>query len=99
MTEYRTTKQGPNVKKLIAHKMAKDAVPDGGGLAAALKFLKDKDAIVNTARRATEFVYTAIALMRTCAEPNPWKDASDEEIAGEILKNVEEKLSARRRVN
>jgi len=80
--------QGPNVRKLIAHKMARDAVPSGGGLADALAFLTRKEAIVASARAATEWVALAIRAVREAGEPNPWREASDEEIAGELLRRI-----------
>lgn len=87
---------GPNVKRLIAHKMSLDAVPAGGGLNAALDFLSDKDNITESARRSTEWVRLAIKALRQAAEPNPWKDADDEAIAGEFLKRIGERESLAR---
>jgi hypothetical protein len=81
--------QGPNVKKLIVAKMSTDAVPKGGGLQDAINFLSTKESIIAGARKATEWVEAAILAVRAAAEPNPWKDASDEDIAAEILKGVE----------
>lgn len=80
--------QGPNVKKLIIQKMSTDAIPADGGLADGLKFLSDPEAIIAGARKATEFVELAIKTVRESAEPNPWKNASDEDIAGEILRQI-----------
>lgn len=82
---------GPNVKKLIAHKMSLDAVPRGGGFNDALGFLSDKDNITDGARRAKQWVQLAIVTLRQAAEPNPWKDADDEAIAGEFLRKIEER--------
>jgi hypothetical protein len=84
--------QGPNVKKLIIRKMSTDAVPKGGGIAAALGFLADPSRIVAGARAATQWVETAIRAVREAAEPNPWKTADDEAIAGEILRGIESQL-------
>lgn len=36
---------GPNVKRLIIRKMAADAIPSGGGLAAGLHFLRSAERI------------------------------------------------------
>ena len=80
--------QGPNVKKLIAHKMSQDRVPAGGRLLDVVKFLSDKDRILSGARKATEWVELAILAVRQAAEPNPWKTADDETIAGEILRQI-----------
>ncbi len=80
---------GPNVKRLIAAKMARDAIPPGGCLTDALRFIIDKDRLVTGARAATEFVEEAIKAVRMAAEPNQWKNADDEAIAGEILRRME----------
>lgn len=81
--------QGPNVKKLIAHKMSIDAIPNGGGLGDGLKFLMDKQRIIAGAKAATEWVNQAISVVKT-APDNPWGD-DDEAIAGEILRQVKER--------
>lgn len=80
--------QGPNVKKLIAHKMAIDAIPAGGGFAAGLHFLSDKQRIIDGAKAATAWVEQAIATVKS-APDNPYGD--DEAIAGEILRQLEER--------
>lgn len=83
--------QGPAVRRLICEKMATDAVPSGGGLSDALGFLSSKEKIAAGARQATVWVEAAIAAVRTAREPNPWKDASDDAIAEEILKQIKAK--------
>lgn len=83
--------QGPNVQKLIIEKMAADAIPAGGGLVDGIRFLSSREAVVNGAKRATEWVKLAICAVRTACEPNPWKNATDEEIAGEVLRQIEER--------
>lgn len=87
---------GPNVKRLIAHKMSLDAIPKGGGVADGLKFLLDKERIVKAAREADEWVKSCIAAVRKAAEPNPFREAPDEDIAAEILRKIEERKIARR---
>ena len=88
--------QGPNVKKLIIQKMSTDAVPSGGGLKDAVEFLSFKDRIINGVKVATKFVEESIKAVREAADPNPWRAATDEEIAGEILRQVERKRSLKR---
>lgn len=83
--------QGPNVRRLIAHKMSVDAVPKGGGLADAITFLTSPGAIGRAAKEATAWVAEAIRVVRLAVEPNPWKQADDETIAGEILRHIEER--------
>ena len=82
---------GPNVKRLLFTKMAKDAIPDGGGLAAGVHFLSKKENISAGFKTAREWTEQVIRLVREAEEPNPWKDASDEEIAGELLRRIEER--------
>lgn len=84
-------KQGPNVRRLIVHKMSVDAIPAGGGLADGVKFLSDPKGIVATAKAATEWVQQATATVRAAAEPNPFRDQDDEAIAGEILRQIGER--------
>lgn len=82
---------GPKIKRLISVKMAKDAIPDGGGFADGVKFLSNKESIVAGARIATEWAKAALDAVRQAAEPNPWKMASDEDIAAHILERIEKK--------
>jgi hypothetical protein len=82
--------QGPNVKRLIVHKMSRDAVPPGGGVGNAIGFLSDPKKIAAGARAATEWVEAAIAAVR--AAPG-CTFTTDEEIAGEILRKIAERKS------
>lgn len=82
-------KQGPNVRRLICEKMAKDAVPDKDSFEVALSFLTNPTGITDGAKLATGWVNAAIWAVRNAVEPNPWKDADDETIAAEILKVIE----------
>lgn len=86
--------QGPNVKRLICHKLSVDAVPAGGGFASAIEFLSDQERIINGARAATDWVQTAIAAVKA-APGNPYGD-DDEAIAGEILRQIDERKRAAR---
>jgi hypothetical protein len=63
--------QGPNVRKLIAHKMSLLMVPKGAGLAGALKSMVTPGAIGNFAREATQWVETALAAMTM--RRSPWR--------------------------
>ena len=84
---------GPNVQRLIARKMALDAVPRGGGFDDALNFLSSKENIAQGAGTAAAWVRIACDVVRGCAEPNPWKESTDEEIAGYLLEQIEAKNS------
>lgn len=81
--------QGPNVKKLIAHKMAVLMVPEGGGLRDALGSLASPGNIGKVAREATDWVKAAIAVVKT-APDNPYGN-NDEAIAGEIVRQIKQK--------
>jgi hypothetical protein len=86
---------GPNLLKLILRKVSADAIPAGctNGLAAGVKFLSNKDAIRTAFRTAERWVRGAVQLVREAAEPNPWKNASDEEIAAELMKQFEARVT------
>ena len=84
---------GPNVKRLLFVKMAKDAIPDGGGLDAGIRFLSSKESISAGFKSAREWTEQAIQLVRTAAEPYPWKHASDVDIAGEILQRLDKRAN------
>lgn len=87
---------GPNVKKLIAHKMALDMIPvgtpPGEGLATGIAAIAKPGNVAAVCRAATEWVAGAIAIVKM-APDNPFKD--DEEIAGEILRQIEERKATR----
>lgn len=91
--------QGRNVKKLIAHKMSLIMIPPGcgNGLATGIAALMKPGNVGTVAREATQWVEVAIAAVRQAGEPNPWKTASDEDIAAEILRQIEEKKKAQRK--
>lgn len=80
---------GPNLKKLIASKMAKDAIPDGGGFADGVKFLTTSGALLSGWKTAAAWCDLAIMAVREAGEPNPWKEATEEEIACELLRGIE----------
>lgn len=83
-----TRPQGPNVRRLIAHKMSLIMVPPGAkdGFAAAVGSMLRPGGIGDAAKEATEWVRQAIAAVKA-APDNPHGD-DDEAIAGEILRQV-----------
>jgi hypothetical protein len=87
----------PNIKKLMIHKVSLDAIPKGGGVADGIKFLSDKNKIITTFRESHEWVKKAIQAVRQAGEPNPFKNSTEEEIAGEILRKIEEKRNDRKK--
>lgn len=84
-------KIGPNVTKLIIHKMSILIIPMGSnnGLENAMNILTDKSgmALREKLREATAWVTKSISLIKSLPD-NPY-GSSDEEIAGEILRQIE----------
>lgn len=81
--------KNPNVNKLIARKMAIDAIPAGGGLGDGLRFLASAESIMDGHKKAKEWVEQAIAAVKG-APDNPYGD-DDEVIAAEILRRINER--------
>ena len=79
------TELTPNVKRLIILRISREAIPDGGGIVDGLNFFADNEKRKSILATSAIWVKQAIELVRGGAEPNPWKNASDEEIATEIL--------------
>jgi hypothetical protein len=90
------TKLTPNLRRLIFHKMSLDAIPKGGGVADGIKFLSDRAGMVKSLHTADEWVKAAILAVRNAGEPNPWRDKPDEDIAGELLRKIEERRNEQR---
>jgi hypothetical protein len=86
--DYSNRPTGPNVKKLIFAKMAKDAVPAGGNVYDALHFLQSPDNIAGSTKEAAHWVFTVIDAVKA-AKDNTLPD--DESIATEILRRMEER--------
>jgi hypothetical protein len=85
---------GPNLKELMILRVSVVAVPHGAERGAALKFICQPGGMTRGFRDALAWCDQAINLVRTAAEPNPWKDASEEVIAGEVLRRVKERKAA-----
>jgi hypothetical protein len=83
---------GPNLKKLMIHFMAVDAVPPGGGLQSAVDLIMSPNGLRDSAMRSLAQALAAIDAMRA-APDNPY--GNDEEIiAGEFVKQIEERKAA-----
>ena len=78
---------GHNVRKLIAHKIAREAIPDKGGFADGLKFLAQPDRVLTAAKAATAWVFAAIDAVKAAPDGGVYGD--DEAIAGEILRRLD----------
>lgn len=74
----------PNIRRLIVHRMALQAVPPGGGFLDGMKFLLSPD-LGQEYKKAAKWVEEALAIVKT-APDNPYDD--DEAIAGELLKRL-----------
>lgn len=102
------TPQGPNVRKLLVHYIAIEAIPDGsckdgpgGGIAAGIGFLVGlgKKSPESTAAMARARANCSAALEAAkAARDNPFGD-DEEAIAAEILKRVEERNARIRRAS
>jgi len=62
--------------------------PSKDSLQGTIQNLLTPGKLQSTGRAAEEWVAQAIEAVRLAAEPNPWRTATDEEIAEEILRTV-----------
>jgi hypothetical protein len=85
-------KIGPNLKKLMVHFMAVDAIPAGGGLQAAVDLIMSPNGLRDSAMRSLAQALAAVDAMRA-APDNPYGD-DEEVIAGEFVKQIEERKAA-----
>jgi hypothetical protein len=84
-------KHGPNVTELIIRFIAREAVPPGGGLADGIEFFKNPERRKQILAKAESNAIAAIQLIKT-APDNSFGD-DDEEIAGMLLKKIEERTA------
>lgn len=80
-----------NIARLFAEKMATDMIAPGGGLGGILTRIATPGLLAQKSREAKAFCELAVAAIRNAAEPNPWRNSTDEEIAGELLRVLDEK--------
>ena len=96
---------GSNVRRLIARRMIVEATPHGYSATSTMQLLVDRERTDGASfraamRRASAWVRGAIRAIATAPDPNPLRGASDEEIAGELLRQIEVKdAQARRRAS
>ena len=83
---------GPNVKRLVILKMSRDAIPDGGGLADGIEFFTNSEKRKAIMDGAVVWGKLAIQAVHEASEPNPWKNADDETIAGELVRRSKERF-------
>jgi hypothetical protein len=87
-------KHGPKFMEVVCYKVARDAIPEGGGLADGVALFAEPNRLQQHMKSAIAWVEEAIRVMRT-APDNPWGD--DEEIlAGAILDEIERRGEGRR---
>lgn len=83
------------MRRLAITKMACDAVDDARSpkpaLAQVLDFVMSRERLLAGARTADQWARDAVAAVREAGEPNPWRTATDEAIAAELLRRVKEK--------
>lgn len=78
---------GPNAKRLLAHFIAREAVPSGGGLGDGLNFLTDPERRRKGIEKAMSNLDAALTAVKS-APDNPYGN-DDEAIAAAILMRVE----------
>jgi len=81
-------KIGPNIKKLAIQKMSREAIPKGGGIIDGINFLKNPKKMAKTFKESVYWARATCLALRQAGEPNPFKNADDEIIAGEILRRL-----------
>jgi hypothetical protein len=88
----------PNVKELMIRRVAMEAIPLGcpNGLLAGIDLLLTPGKLFSSLKSAHEWVKASLQAVRDGGEPNQWKTATDEEIAGEILRRIKERSGAKR---
>lgn len=77
---------GPKAKELLAHFIAREAVPDGGGIADGLDFLANAERRRAGMERAKANLDNALLAIKA-APDNPYGD-DDEVIAAAILERI-----------
>lgn len=82
-------KLGPNMKRFIAHKVAREAIPPGGGMADGISVFTTPGRLAQLSRDALAWCDAAIQAMRS-APDNPYGD-DEEVIAGAILREIEKR--------
>lgn len=86
---------GPNMSRLIVHKISVDAVPGGGGIQSAIDFIMD-GRLEKSAKDAS--VWALRAVEAVLAAPDYTGDRTEEGVAGMILKKLDERLSRQKQL-
>lgn len=80
---------GPNMKRLMAYRVAREAIPPGGGMASAIQSIVTPGRLSELSRNALAWCDEAINAMRS-APDNPYGD-DEETIAGAIVAELDKK--------
>lgn len=72
---------------LMIYKIALDG--SKGGFSGALSILSSADKLREAAVAAKKWCSDSIAAVRQATDPNPWRNSTDDEIADEILRQIE----------
>jgi hypothetical protein len=83
------SKYGPNVTKLIVKFIAREAIPPGGGVADGIEFIRNSERREQVLKIAEFKAIQSLQLIKKSPD-NPFGN-DDEQIAGELLKMIEEK--------
>ena len=89
---------GPNMWMLVVNAMSNDAIPKGGGIASGVEYLCGPERVKDSFKNACQFAREAVDTVRGAKGVNPFRNATDEDIAGEILRRLDELRRARRNV-
>lgn len=86
---------GPNMSRLIVHKMSVDAVPSGGGIQSAIDFIMGGQ-FEKSAKDAS--VWALRSVEAVLAAPDFTGDRTEEGVAGMILQKLDERLNRQRQL-
>ncbi len=86
----------PNLHKLLTEFISVEAVPLGvrAPHEAALAYFTDDERRREITASARAKMQRAINAVRNASDPNPWRNATEEEIAGEILQGIEKRRAS-----
>lgn len=82
---------GPEVWRIVSSRMCAEAIPSGGGLEAGISFLRTPGAMGQGLRDVVAWWDECLNLVKGAPEPNPYRNASDEEIARAINERIQAK--------
>jgi hypothetical protein len=86
----------PNVRSLVIRKIALLMIPEGtkddNVIATVSQAIQKPGNLKAVAKKALAWVKLAIDVVRNSPGLNPWMTASDEAIAGEILRRIDRKV-------